>query len=351
MPSTAHRMGRVSGRLRLAVAGAVVLTALTAGTAAASGSAARSGASATPPAGPRSGTPVFVLDLTKGRFSGFDVPGPAPQDITRINNRGQVVGGTREAVADEGFRGYLRDRRGRITRIDVPGAAGTQPNDLNDHGQIVGTYSTTNSCTGCADDKRGFLRDRHGRYTTIHVPGALQSQAYGINNRGQVVGDYRDASGRVHGYLWDKGRFRTVDVPGAGDTTATDLNDRGQLIGVYSNDRDLRSPVHGFVLQRGRYASFDAPGAVLWTLPFGINNRGQIVGFTTDGPGLRQSQEIHGFLLAKGAGGPFTGIDVPGAPATGATGINDRGQIVGLYANPEAPPGPPSTSTPMGRMS
>jgi hypothetical protein len=43
----------------------------------------------------RSDTPVFVLDLDKGRFTAFDVPGPTLQDITRINNRGQIVGGTR----------------------------------------------------------------------------------------------------------------------------------------------------------------------------------------------------------------------------------------------------------------
>jgi hypothetical protein len=75
------------------------------------------------------------------------------------------------------------------------------------------------------------------------------------------------------------------------------------------------------------------------------------VGYTTDGPGIRHSQEIHGFLLAKGASGPFTPIDVPGAPASGATGINDRGQIVGLYANPAATPTPPPAGPPMGRMS
>jgi hypothetical protein len=84
---------------------------------------------------------VFVLDLTKGRFTGFDVPGPAAQDYTRINNRGQIVGGTREVVADEGFRGYLRDRRGRFTRIDVPGAPATGATGINDRGQIVGLYA------------------------------------------------------------------------------------------------------------------------------------------------------------------------------------------------------------------
>jgi hypothetical protein len=138
--------------------------------------AAIAGASAASPSAPSESsctqvTCVFVLD--KGKFTGFDAP--APQDLVRINNRGQIVGGTREAVADEGFRGFLRDRRGDFTRIDFPGAAGTQPNDINDRRQIVGTYSNANSCTGCADDKRDFLLDR-GRFTTIHVPGAAQTQ-------------------------------------------------------------------------------------------------------------------------------------------------------------------------------
>jgi Homeodomain-like domain len=79
MTSTSHRA--VRGRLRLAVAGAVMLTTLTTGTAAATAGTARSGASPKAPAGPRSDTPVFVLD--KGRFTAFDVPGPAPQNITR----------------------------------------------------------------------------------------------------------------------------------------------------------------------------------------------------------------------------------------------------------------------------
>jgi hypothetical protein len=45
-------------------------------------------------AAPRSSTPVFVLD--NGRFSAFDAPGPAPHDITRINNRGEIAGGIRD---------------------------------------------------------------------------------------------------------------------------------------------------------------------------------------------------------------------------------------------------------------
>jgi uncharacterized membrane protein len=53
-------------------------------------------------------------------------------------------------------------------------------------------------------------------------------------------------------------------------------------------------------------------------IPFGINNRGQIVG----------NLGLHGFLLSEGT---FTTIDVPGSGHTETRGINDRSQIVGLY--------------------
>jgi probable HAF family extracellular repeat protein len=317
------------GRGRLPVVAALVVTALMAP---AAGALAAGD-------GPQSPVPVFILD--GDRFTGFDAPGPAAQDFVRINNRGDIVGGTREAVADKSFRGFLRDRRGDFTRIDFPGAAGTQPNGINDRRQIVGTYSNANSCTGCADDKRGFLLAR-GRFTTIHVPGAAQTQAIGINNRGQIVGEYIDAEGELYAYLWDKGRFTTFDGPdGAGAASFLDINDRGQVVGAYSDGDPTDPPtdpeaVDGFLLSNGDYTTFDAPGAGI-TLPFAINNRGHIVVSTTAG----MLEEAQG-LLREGAAGPFTPIDPPGVvgePGTLlATGINDAGTIVGLYANPDAAP-------------
>ncbi len=64
-----------------------------------------------------------------------------------------------------------------------------------------------------------------------------------------------------------------------------------------------------------------------------INDRGQIAGSTLEDLDLTGAR---GFLLAEGAGGPFTPIDVPGAPRNLAFGLNDRGQIVGTYENVSA---------------
>src|SRR6516162_5993950 len=72
------------------------------------------------------------------------------------------------------------------------------------------------------------------------------------------------------------------------------------------------------------FATLDVPGAQV-TEAFGINQAGQIVGVYQ----LVVGGVLHGFLLD--VDGTYTTIDVPGATFTLALGINDAGQIVGGY--------------------
>ena len=60
------------------------------------------------------------------------------------------------------------------------------------------------------------------------------------------------------------------------------------------------------------------------TVLTGINRRGQIVGIYQDNGG------VHGFVNNAGI---FTTIDVPGAFETVALGINRHGEIVGWYSD------------------
>jgi probable HAF family extracellular repeat protein len=88
------------------------------------------------------------------------------------------------------------------------------------------------------------------------------------------------------------------------------------------------------------FTSIDVPGAIA-TIATGINARGHIVGIYSDAAG-----NSHGFLLRKG---DFFTIDVPGALVgvsgtlqTEANGINAKGDIVGDYYAPPGAPGAPA---------
>jgi uncharacterized membrane protein len=73
------------------------------------------------------------------------------------------------------------------------------------------------------------------------------------------------------------------------------------------------------------YVQFDVPSAVL-TRPFGVNEAGQIVGVYRDASGFS-----HGFL--REPDGTYTTLDYPGAIFTNAAGINARGEIVGRWTD------------------
>jgi probable HAF family extracellular repeat protein len=198
---------------------------------------------------------------------------------------------------------------------------------------------------------RGFLLT-DGRLVKLDYPGARYTQPLGINNRGQVVGQYQTPDGTTHGFLWQRGRFTTIDKPGAPTTSLININDRGQILGATADPADPAglTSLHPFVLDQGRYTTFRAPDAPA-TIPYDLNNRGQIVGYTAAPTATDPLAGARGFLLAKGTGGPFTPIDVPGAPRTIAYGLNDAGAIVGQYENTPATPSPqPTGIQPTGRM-
>jgi probable HAF family extracellular repeat protein len=133
------------------------------------------------------------------------------------------------------------------------------------------------------------------------------------------------------GFLLDRGRYTTFDAPEAGFATLPyGINDRGQIVGRYND----ASSEQGFLRYKaGRFINIKIRGAQsAWAV--NINNRGQIVGIYSENTPLVKDPggKRHGLLLA---GDKLTRIDVPGAVETGASGINDRGQVVGAYVDAE----------------
>ncbi|WP_157429531.1 hypothetical protein [Actinomadura oligospora] len=132
-------------------------------------------------------------------------------------------------------------------------------------------------------------------------------------------------TGGGHGYLrHPDGHFTAVDVPGATGTMPMGITNQGQIAGTYD---DVSGRSHAFVLLHGRYSTLDHPQAtgeatsygLSGTVASGINERGEIVGSYVGANGA-----VHGFLYARGE---FTPIDVPGAQENWPFGINNRGQV------------------------
>ena len=162
--------------------------------------------------------------------------------------------------------------------------------------------------------------------------------ALDINDRGQIVGTYGDAKDTTHGFLLDRGVFTTIDPPGASFTEAVGINDRGQIVGPYL---DAEGTPHGFLRDRGLgarrekgvFTTIEVPGA-LATSADDINNRGQIVGGYSEVSNTRPINTPRAYLLDDDA---FTLIDVPGADCAVSGKINDRGQFVGVYLDAGGP--------------
>ena len=226
-----------------------------------------------------------------------------------------------------------------FTTLDFPGFASVNgPLSINNGGDIAGFYDDSNGAL------HGYVLLNGGDFTSVDFPGSIGTMAMTINDRREVVGTYWDAAGFQHGFLLKDGTFSTIDFPGAAQTTGTQfelggglgstafgINRHGDVIGEYATADRV---AHAYLLRRGRFTSFDAPGSVSSatseTAAFSINSFGHIVG-AVRASGYNGSR---GFLLKNGQ---FTFIAMPeagGGFGTTATGLNDRGDVVGSFADP-----------------
>jgi probable HAF family extracellular repeat protein len=191
-----------------------------------------------------------------------------------------------------------------LTDLGTLGGLSAQAYDLNDNGRVVG-YATNASSQG-----RAFVW-ASGQMTDLGTLGGLHADAQAINNLGQVVGRSRvNTSSVTHAVLWDNGT--TIDLtPNADSSVANGINNRTQVVGTRNNWIP-------FLWDSG--VTTDLPLLGGGGIAADINDAGEVVG----------SSMAHAVLWQNGAASPPIDLGVlPGEQDSGATAINNVGQIVG----------------------
>jgi uncharacterized membrane protein len=255
------------------------------------------------------------------KFIPFDFPHASATNPGSINARGDIVGNYHDTNGV--VHGFLL-RQGVFFTIDFPNAQFTSARAINARGDIVGR------ALGPSGDEHGFLL-RDGIFTQIDYPEASATTARGINNDGDITGRHFDNAGNESGFILKDGQFHNVFFPGSCSTDVWSAMDNEQvLVGDICTNSD--NGIHGYIrIKPGNFRTIDFPGAsapctaVRW-----INERGDMVGVYANSPSECDNFQTHGFVLRNGE---YTKIDVPGSIITGVFGINDDGQMVGQYTD------------------
>jgi uncharacterized membrane protein len=250
-------------------------------------------------------------------FATIEYPGARATWAWQNNNRGDIVGQFTDARGST--HGFLR-RGGQFVAIDVPGAIRTVAQAINARGDIAGAYVTP-------DGNTHAFTLRHGVFRTVDFPGADVTLAYGIDNDGNIAGMYMLPDDTIHyGFVaFASGGFITLDYP-APYAMACALGMNNHV--VTGHILEPGGAYRGYVWADGSFTMVDVPGATsgqLYDGVAGMSLSGDIAGNYTD-----STSKQKGYFLREGR---FRTVDVPGSVRTRILGINDHGEIVGMYAD------------------
>jgi probable HAF family extracellular repeat protein len=258
-----------------------------------------------------------------------------PADLTfnqllGINTNGVIAGYFGSGATGHPNKGYLLTPpylSSDYANENFPGSAQTQVTALNNDGDTAGFWVSNNGTN------RGFV-EWNGVFASYKdpstPPGAGSvNQLLGIDDAGIAVGFYNDASGNSHAYKVNQatGKFTAITIPDAVSTVATGINNDGDIVG-YSTDS--AGDTSSFLLVGSSLTTYQFPDGSD-TQALGINDSDQIVGSYLDANGV-----MHGFELSKPLGPTSTWLSVDDPNGIGSTvvnGINNAGDLVGFYTD------------------
>ncbi len=152
----------------------------------------------------------------------------------------------------------------------------------------------------------------------------------GVNDAGTVTGVWTDSALVDHGFTAASGNFASFDAPladtvkviGLRGTWAAGIDSTGTVVGAYT----AGGVQHGFVRSAGGATTTLDIAGHLNTALVGINDGGQMIGIYSDSYSV-----LDGVSFLLGAGSNVTTIAMPGSLRTSVNGLNGAGYIVGSF--------------------
>ncbi|MGI8569200.1 MAG: hypothetical protein ACR2KT_09135 [Methylocella sp.] len=200
----------------------------------------------------------FGWEDVKGVFTTILDPSPFAigfnQNLLGVNDLNEAAGFWVDAKGNEhGFVVNLASTPLKFTEIPPTlfnGAVATQASGINDKNQVCGFW------VDAKGNDHGFFGPLGGKLNSFEVRiekkrlRAKSTQALGCSND-FIVGSYVDSKGATHGFLFDGVDFDNFDAPGSSQTPAfgvagtiiNGVNDKGDIVGFFSDG----TKVNGFV--------------------------------------------------------------------------------------------------------
>lgn len=225
---------------------------------------------------------------TNGVMSDLGTLGGTGSDARAINNSGQIAGGAWTG-SDTALHAYLLSG-GIMNDLGTLGGARSTAYGLNGHGDVVGASWPSGSTIWHA-----FLY-RNGGMQDLGTLGGTSpySYAYAINENDLVVGKTSAIGGPEEAFLYDDGAMNDLGSLGRAGSIARGINSGGQVVGEASVTNGIGTAA--FIYSGGVMSDLNTliPPDSGWILEVatGINDRGQIIGI-----GMHPAGQVRAFLL------------------------------------------------------
>jgi len=238
----------------------------------------------------------IVVDL--GSFGG------TPSEASAINDAGQVVGFSRNALSRN--RAFIWSE-GVMQGLGTLGGRTSRAYSINNSGQVVGIAQTF-------QEKNLAFLWHNGSMQNLGI-GTVSSRAEGINDSGSVVGGRNDEGIPQRAFLWTDGELTDLGTLGGSISFANDINNNYQIVGSSLNESGGTRP---FIWENGVMRVLEQLGDS-HGFANAINDAGQIVGSSGD----------RAFFWSNGN---VQTLDMLGTSSS-ALGVNDFGEVVGVYSD------------------